>query len=146
MGRLLRRPSPAVLKPAGNFTSSPQGWPVCQPALARKLAVEARASAVLSIRSRLPSPSPSTARRSKVLGMNCVWPKAPAQLPTSRSGAMSPDCRMRSVAKNSPRKKAWRRPKHDSVPSACTSGWLPKLRPKLLSTPQTATTVAASTP
>ncbi len=78
--------------------------------------------------------------------MNWVWPKAPAQLPTSRSGAMCPACRMRSVAKNSPRKKAWRRPKHDKVPSACTSGCLPKFCPKLLSTPHTATTVAGSTP
>jgi hypothetical protein len=78
--------------------------------LLRKLAVEARASGTLSIRSRLPSPSPSTARRRKVDGMNWVWPKAPAHEPTSRSGVMSPASRIFSVLRNSPRKNACRRP------------------------------------
>ena len=48
-------------KPAGSRTSTPQGWPACQPERARKFAVEAVTSAMLPQMSRRPSPSASTA-------------------------------------------------------------------------------------
>ncbi|MNS98639.1 hypothetical protein D3C72_1330110 [compost metagenome] len=77
--------------------------------------------------------------------MNCVWPKAPAQDPTSRSGAMCSSWMIFRVAKNSPRKYACRRPKHDSVDKDVNKGRPPSVRPKLLSTPHTAAMVAGST-
>ena len=76
--------------------------PPFQPACLRKFAVDASASGTLSIRSRRPSPSPSTASLRYVDGMNWVWPKAPAQEPRSFSGAMPSSWMILSVAKNSP--------------------------------------------
>ena len=78
--------------------------------------------------------------------MNWVWPKAPAQDPTNRSAGTSPAWMMRKVSISSPRKNSWRRPMHDSVVSDSSNGRFPKTLPKSLSTPQTATTVAGSTP
>ena len=59
---------------------------------------------------------------------------------------MSPFWRTRSAASNWPRAHSSRRPSKPSVASASMVGMLPKLLPKLLSTPQMATRIAGATP
>ncbi|GJE60068.1 hypothetical protein MPOCJGCO_2178 [Methylobacterium trifolii] len=74
--------------------------------------------------------------------MNWVWPKAPAQEPVRRSGAMSPRSMILRVAISSPRKKSRRRLfEQASVASDCTRGILPRFLPKFDSTPHTAAMV-----
>ncbi len=48
-----------------------------------------------------PSPSKSTAWRRYVVGMNWVWPMAPAQEPVRRSGLVRPRSRIRRAATSS---------------------------------------------
>jgi hypothetical protein len=110
------------------------------------LAIDASTSGVDVQMSRRPSPSKSCAYARKLDGMNCGWPSAPAQDPFIAGSSTSPLSRMASALNSSSRNIAPRRGSYASVASVEMVGRTPLKRPKLDSSPQTATMTPGGTP
>jgi hypothetical protein len=133
-------------KPGLALTSTAQLSPLRHPALDRRFAAEARASALEPQMSRRPSPSPSTAVDRDVVGMNWVWPMAPAQEPIRRARGNSPEAMILRAAISWSSAKSRRRPSAARVAMDRTTSKSPCMAPNPDSMAQMPMTTSRGTP